>query len=77
MNREEDAQCIVDALVSYSATLRHTEGGAWNVHVDISSASLGDLLAALHKCLEENDIRFATMMLDERTYAIEATLDPD
>jgi hypothetical protein len=70
LNRQEDADCVVRALAAYSAAADATITG-WDVHVDIRSRSLGDVLSALHQCVLENDIKLVRIKIDDRTYVME------
>ena len=49
----------------------HPDG--WDVHVDIRSSLLGDVLSALHQCLQVNSIPLVRVTVDDRTYAMEPT----
>jgi hypothetical protein len=67
----EDAECVAQALAVYPVSVEGS-GDAWDVHVGISSGSLGDVLTALHECLLENEIRQVRVTVDGKTYAMEA-----
>jgi hypothetical protein len=72
---EADAECVREALASQGASVEETDTG-WNVHVDIRSRWLGDVLTALHACLVENEIPRVRVTVDDKTYAMEvATAD--
>ena len=71
LRREADAECVAEALTRYRVHIeqsRHT----WDVHVDLRSRSLGDVLTALHSCLVENEIARVHVTVDGKTYAMEA-----
>jgi hypothetical protein len=70
LNRPEDADCVARALAAYSAATDATITG-WDVHVDIRSRSLCDVLSALHECVLENDIKLVRVKIDDRTYLME------
>jgi len=72
LQSQEDADCVARALAGYSSAIDATLRG-WDVHVDIRSRSLGDVLSALHECVLENEIKAVRIKIDDRTYLMEPT----
>ena len=70
LSRQEDADCLAHALAAYSSAGDATVKG-WDVHVDIQSRSLGDVLSALHECIIENEIKLLRLKIDDRWYLME------
>jgi hypothetical protein len=70
LQRQEDADCVARALAAYSSAVDAAVKG-WDVHVDIRSRSLGDVLSALHQCVVENEIKLVRIKIDDRTYLME------
>ena len=70
LQRQEDADCVARALAEHSSTVEAQIEG-WNVHVDIRSRSLGDVLSALHECMVENAIPLVRLKIDDRSYVME------
>lgn len=70
LQRQEDAECVARALAEHASTFEAQLKG-WNVHVDIRSRSLGDVLSALHECMVENEIPLVRLKIDDRTYVME------
>jgi hypothetical protein len=70
LNSQEDAECVARALAAFSSAAEATISG-WEVHVDIRSRSLGDVLSALHECVVENEIKLVRIKIDDRTYLME------
>src|ERR1044072_5373012 len=70
LRTEGDADCVARALASYPSAIRATVT-TWDVHVDIRSRSLGDVLSALHDCISENEIKLVRISIDERSYLME------
>ena len=67
---QEDADCVARALASYPSAIEANATG-WDVHLDIRSRSLGDVLSALHDCISENEIKFVRIKIDDRSYMME------
>ena len=74
LHSQRDVDCVVRALAAHSSAVDATVEG-WDVHVDIRSRSLGDVLSALHECLVENEITLVRIKIDDRTYLMEPALD--
>lgn len=74
LRRQADAKCVAEALAPHSASIERTRG-TWDVHVDIRSRALGDLLTALHECLVTNEIAQVRITVDGKPYAMEARSD--
>jgi hypothetical protein len=70
LRREDHFRCVNDALAAYPVRI-HILPSAWELHVTIRSGSLGDVMAALHDCLVENEIPLVRVTVDGRTYAME------
>jgi len=70
LSRQEDADCVAHALAAYSSAVDATVKG-WDVHVDIRSRSVGDVLSALQECIVENEIRLVRLKIDDRWYLME------
>jgi hypothetical protein len=70
LHRQEDAECVVNALAIQSFAVGATVEGQ-DVLVDIRSRSLGDVLSALHHCMLENEIALVRIEIDDRTYLME------
>ena len=70
LRSQEDADCVARALAAYPSAVDATVTG-WDVHVDIRSRSLGDVLTALHECIVENEIKLVRIKIDDRSYLME------
>ena len=70
LRSENDADCVARALAAYPSAMEATVTG-WEVHVDIRSRSLGDVLSALHDCINENEIKLVRITIDNRSYLME------
>ena len=70
LHRQEDADCVARALAVYSSTVEARVEG-WDVHVDIGSRAVGDVLRALHECIVENEIKLVRITIDDRSYLME------
>ena len=73
LRSQEDADCVTRALAAYPSAVDATVTG-WDVHVDIQSRSLGDVLSALHECFVENEIKLVRIEIDHRSYLMEPAL---
>ena len=70
LRSQEDADCVAGALAASASAVDATVTG-WDVHVEIRSRSLGDVLSALHECLSENEIKLVRIEIDDRSYLME------
>lgn len=70
VRREEDASCVAEALAVWGTSVEQTDSG-WDVDVASRSLAIGELLTALHQCLEDHAISLVHVTIDERTYAME------
>jgi hypothetical protein len=70
--REEDAECVAEALGEYRPELEQGEGD-WAVVIPAQSEGVlvTDLLTALEQCLTENEIRSVTVTIGEQSYVME------
>ncbi len=64
---EQDATCIADGLAEWGTSVKERDS-EWDVHVESRSLAIGELITALHRCLEENDIPLVSVTIDGRTY---------
>lgn len=70
VRREEDASCVADALAVWGTSIERRDS-RWDVNVTSRSLAIGELLTALHQCLEEHAISLVHVTIDGRTYAME------
>jgi hypothetical protein len=70
LRSQEDADCVARALAGHPLAVDATITG-WDVHLDVRSRSLGDVLSALHECIIENEIKLVRIKIDDRSYLME------